>query len=91
MVELEDAFIDLIFSMCEPEGLTADEVKQYIRYLADRRWIGVGLKGYFKVKKNPLPWVEMMVNAPSHTNFFEAKSTDYGKGAVTGSWGDVWG
>jgi ribonucleoside-diphosphate reductase beta chain len=91
MVELEDAFIDLIFSMCEPEGLTADEVKQYIRFLADRRWIGVGLKGYFKVKKNPLPWVEMMVNAPSHTNFFEAKSTDYGKGAVTGSWGDVWG
>jgi len=90
MVDLEDKFIDLAFSMGGIEGLTSDEVKTYIRYITDRRLIALGLKGNFGIKKNPLPWVEEMINAPSHTNFFENKSTDYGKGAVTGSWGDVW-
>jgi ribonucleoside-diphosphate reductase beta chain len=44
-----------------------------------------------KVKKNPLPWVEEMINAPTHTNFFENRATDYAKGALSGRWEDVWG
>ena len=90
MVELEDKFIDLSFSMGEMKDLSATDVKQYIRYIADRRLISLGLKGIFKVKKNPLPWVEEMVNAPTHTNFFEQRVTDYAKGSLTGSWEDVW-
>lgn len=90
MVELEDKFIDLSFSMGEMENLTPADVKQYIRYIADRRLISLGMKGIFKVKKNPLPWVEEMINAPTHTNFFENRATDYAKGALTGDWGDVW-
>ena len=90
MVELEDKFIDLAFSIGPMEGLDGDDVKRYIRYIADRRLISLGLKGIFKVKKNPLPWVEEMVNAPIHTNFFENRATDYAKGALTGSWEDVW-
>jgi ribonucleoside-diphosphate reductase beta chain len=90
MVELENQFIDLAFNMGVMENLTADDVKQYIRYITDRRLIGLGLKGIFKVKKNPLPWVEEMVNAPTHTNFFENRATDYAKGALSGSWEDVW-
>jgi ribonucleoside-diphosphate reductase beta chain len=88
MVELEDKFIDLCG---DSEDLTTDEVKQYIRYIADRRLIALGLRGIFKVKRNPLPWVETMINAPSHTNFFENKSIDYAKGAMVGKWDDVWG
>ena len=90
MVELEDRFIDLAFSIGPMEGLNGDDVKRYIRYIADRRLISLGLKGIFKVKKNPLPWVEEMVNAPIHTNFFENRATDYAKGALSGSWEDVW-
>jgi ribonucleoside-diphosphate reductase beta chain len=90
MVELEDKFIDLAFSVNEMEGLTAEEVKRYIRYIADRRLISLGLKGIFKVKRNPLPWVEEMINAPTHTNFFENRATDYAKGALSGDWADVW-
>jgi len=90
MVELEDKFIDLAFSVNEMEGLTAEEVKKYIRYIADRRLISLGLKGIFKVKRNPLPWVEEMINAPTHTNFFENRATDYAKGALSGNWGEVW-
>ena len=91
MVELEDKFIELSFSMGEMEDLTEDDVKKYIRYICDRRLISLGLKGIFKVKKNPLPWVEEMINAPTHTNFFENRATDYAKGALSGKWDDVWG
>ena len=73
------------------QGLTSADVKLYIRYITDRRLISLGLKGIMKVKKNPLQWVEEMVNAPIHTNFFENRSTDYAKGALSGSWEDVWG
>lgn len=90
MVELEDKFIDLAFAMGDMDNLTPDEVKKYIRYICDRRLISLGLKGIFKVKKNPLPWVEEMINAPTHTNFFENRSTDYARGALSGDWGDVW-
>ena len=91
MVSLEDKFIDLAFDMGGVSGLSADDVKLYIRYIADRRLISLGLKGIFKVKKNPLPWVEEMINAPTHTNFFENRATDYAKGALSGDWVDVWG
>lgn len=90
MVELEDKFIDLAFSSNEMEDLTSEDVKKYIRYIADRRLISMGMKGIFKVKKNPLPWVEHMINAPTHTNFFENRATDYAKGALSGDWSQVW-
>jgi len=90
MVELEDKFIDLAFAMGAMEDLSSEDVKKYIRYIADRRLISLGLKGIFKVKRNPLPWVEEMINAPTHTNFFENRATDYAKGALSGDWSDVW-
>lgn len=90
MVELEDKFIDLAFDMGPMENLSSDDVKKYIRYICDRRLISLGLKGVFKVKRNPLPWVEEMINAPTHTNFFENRATDYAKGSLSGDWADVW-
>jgi ribonucleoside-diphosphate reductase beta chain len=90
MVNLEDKFIDLAFGMVNVEKLTKEEVKQYIRYIADRRLISMGMKGIYKIKKNPLPWVDGMLGV-SHTNFFEQRVTDYSKGAQTGTWDDVWG
>lgn len=91
MVQLEDKFIDLCYQGANMRALEPEDVKQYIRYIADRRLISLGLKGIFKVKKNPLPWVEEMINAPVHGNFFENRVTDYAKGALKGSWEDVWG
>ena len=90
MVDLEDKFIDLAFGVNDMEKLTKEEVRQYIRYIADRRLISLGMKGIFKVKQNPLPWVDGMLGV-THTNFFENKVVDYAKGALTGDWADVWG
>lgn len=90
MVALEDKFIDLTFKQGGIEGLDKDEVKQYIRYIADRRLLQLGLKTKFKVKENPLPWLDWILNGVEHTNFFENRATEYSKGALTGSWKEVW-
>lgn len=85
VVELEDAFIDLAYENHTIEGLSKEEVKTYIRYIADRRLIMLGLKGNFMVKDNPLPWLDWIVSATNHTNFFEGKVAEYEVGGLQGS------
>ncbi|MDE1905199.1 MAG: ribonucleotide-diphosphate reductase subunit beta [Rhodospirillales bacterium] len=89
IVDHEDSFIDLAFEFGAVEGLTAAEVKRYIRYIADRRLAGLGLSPLFHVEKNPLPWLDEMLNAVEHANFFENRSTEYSKAATSGSWDDA--
>jgi len=86
VIEHEDAFIDLAFELGGVEGMEADEVKQYIRYIADRRLTQLGLPELYKIEKNPLPWMDEMLNAVEHTNFFEGRATEYSRAATTGSW-----
>jgi ribonucleoside-diphosphate reductase beta chain len=88
-VELEDAFIDLCFKDADIKGLTALEVKEYIRYIADRRLLGLGCKKIFGSEENPLPWIDYMTNAVEHTNFFENRPTEYSKASTTGNWQDI--
>ena len=90
MVEHEDAFIDLAFELGGVEGLNGSEVKQYIRYIADRRLTQLGLQPIYRLEKNPLPWMDEMLNGMEHTNFFENRSTEYSKAATQGSWEDIW-
>jgi len=90
MVEHEDAFIDLAFELGGVEGLAGSEVKQYIRYIADRRLTQLGLQPIYRLEKNPLSWMDEMLNGMEHTNFFENRSTEYSKAATQGSWEDVW-
>ena len=86
IVDHEDAFIDLSFELGGIEGLTADDVKAYIRYIADRRLTQLGLQPIYKVAKNPLPWMDEILNGVEHANFFEARATEYSKAATQGSW-----
>lgn len=90
IVNQEDMFIDLCFEMKGIQGLEPEEVKEYIRYIADRRLISLGMKGIFKRKENPLPWLDYILNGAEHSNFFEARATEYSKAATKGNWKDVW-
>jgi len=85
-IKLEDKVIDIAFSMGDVEGLTAKEVKQYIRYIADRRLTQLGLKPNWNVKENPLEWLDWIVNGDSFKNFFEGTVTDYSSNNMTGDW-----
>lgn len=92
MTELEFDFIDHVYAtVTEMHGLKKEDMKQYIRYIVDRRLIALGMKGVHKVKTNPLPWVDEMIASQNHENFFESRATSYAKGALKGSWGTVWG
>ena len=89
-VELEDNFIDICFNKADVPDLTAKEVKEYIRYIADRRLLGLGMKNIFHSSdENPLPWIDMQVNAVEHTNFFENRATEYAKASTQGNWQDI--
>ena len=91
IVKLEDKFIELAYEMGEIQGLTMEEVKTYIRYITDRRLLQLGLKTNFKVKNNPLPWLEWILNGADHTNFFENRVTEYEVAGLTGSWDNAYG
>lgn len=91
LVDLEDKFIDVAFEMGPVQGLDGSEVKDYIRYIADRRLIQLGLKPNYGVDKNPLPWVEWVLNDNiKHSNFFEGRVTNYGVVGMSGKWEDCY-
>ncbi len=91
IVDHEDAFIDLAFEMGGVQGLEAADTKLYIRFIADRRLQQLGLQPLFHIEKNPLPWLDEMLNAVEHANFFENRSTEYSKASTIGSWDDAFG
>jgi ribonucleoside-diphosphate reductase beta chain len=94
VVMLEDRFIDLAFEQGDVQGMTPEDIKQYIRFIADWRLRQLKLPEVYGVKENPLPWLQSMLSGVEHANFFEARATEYSKAATRGQWhGEtgVWG
>ncbi|MGA9659266.1 MAG: ribonucleotide-diphosphate reductase subunit beta [Asticcacaulis sp.] len=95
VVMMEDKFIDLAFEQGPVQGMTPEDIKAYIRYIADWRLRQLELpEVYGGVKENPLPWLQVMLSGVEHANFFEARATEYSKAATKGQWtGEqgVWG
>jgi ribonucleoside-diphosphate reductase beta chain len=83
MVDLEDRFLDLVFEQGDIPGLTKKEMQQYIRYIADRRLLQLGLKPNYGVKDNPLNWLDDVLGV-EHQNFFEGRATTYMKAGLRG-------
>jgi ribonucleoside-diphosphate reductase beta chain len=86
VVTLEDKFIDLAFGMGPVQGMTAEDIKRYIRYIADWRMGQLKLQPIFGVKEHPIPWLSEILNGVEHANFFEQRATEYSKGATGGEW-----
>jgi ribonucleoside-diphosphate reductase beta chain len=86
VVTMEDRFIDLAFEMGPIEGMTPDDIKQYIRFVADWRLRQLELPEVYGVKENPLPWLQVLLSGVEHANFFEARATEYSKAATRGRW-----
>ena len=91
MVTHEDAFIDRAFEMGDVQGMSAAETKLYIRFIADRRLEMLGLEPRYNVGKNPLSWLDEMLNAVEHMNFFEGRATEYSKASTVGTWEEAFG
>lgn len=85
VVELEDKFIDLAYSVGGTRVTSPEVLKQYIRYVCDYRMQQLGLKPQFGVDKNPMEWMDY-ITGNTFGNFFEVTSVQYSKNSLTGDW-----
>ena len=67
-------------------NITSKEIKDYIRWIGNRRLIQLGLEPIYQIDKNPLTWLDTMLNAVEHMNFFEGRATEYSKASTQGTW-----
>jgi len=86
VVGIEDRFIELAFEMGPVQGMTQDDIKKYIRYIADWRLGQLGLPKIYGQSEHPIPWLTAILNGVEHANFFEARATEYSKAATKGDW-----
>lgn len=86
IVSLEDAFIDLAFDAGQIEGMKSDDIKQYIRFIGDRRLEQLGFDALWKIENHPLPWLDLILGGLEHTNFFENRATEYSRASTQGTW-----
>ena len=83
----EDKFIEVAYEdEYEFANLSRDEVRTYIRYMADYRLKQLGLKPIMGVAKNPIPTLDWLINGSSHDNFFEKRVTEYSVNGMEGDW-----
>jgi ribonucleoside-diphosphate reductase beta chain len=80
LLNYEFAFIDLALKDGDLDYLKAEDLKKYIKYLADLRLGQLGLKPIYNTPENPLPWTSAFLFPKELTNFFEMTPTNYTKG-----------
>jgi len=66
-------------------GLNASMFKGYLRYIANRRAVQIGLEPLFPNEENPFPWMSEMIDLKKERNFFETRVIEYQSGGAL-SW-----
>jgi len=66
-------------------GMNASMFKGYLRYIANRRAVQIGLPELFPNEENPFPWMSEMIDLKKERNFFETRVIDYQTGGAL-SW-----
>jgi ribonucleoside-diphosphate reductase beta chain len=63
-------------------GMNASMFKGYLRYIANRRAVQIGLEPLFPNEENPFPWMSEMIDLKKERNFFETRVIDYQTGGA---------
>jgi ribonucleoside-diphosphate reductase beta chain len=63
-------------------GLNAPMFKEYLRFIANRRAVQIGLEPLFPNATNPFPWMSEMLDLKKEQNFFERRVTEYQTGGA---------
>ena len=66
-------------------GHNASMFKGYLRYIANRRAVQIGLEALFPNEENPFPWMSEMIDLKKERNFFETRVIEYQSGGAL-SW-----
>lgn len=79
-VELEDIYVE---EACDEDimGISPEQVKQYVRYIADRRLRQLDLPKQYDVS-NPFPWMSEATDLNKESNFFEKNVSEYMQGGA---------
>lgn len=80
--DAELKFTELVFSQGNHEDLTKEELTDYVNYITMYRLNQLGLVG--DVGENPLEWMDWLLSANKHDNFFEKKITSYSHEGLVG-------
>ncbi len=62
-------------------GMNAENFKEYIQYIADRRLVCIGLPIQYG-SQNPFPWMSEAIDLSKEKNFFETRVTEYSTGGT---------
>ena len=63
-------------------GLNASMFKSYLRYIANRRAVQIGLDALYPNEENPFPWMSEMIDLKKERNFFETRVIEYQTGGA---------
>jgi len=77
-VELEKIYAE---EACPEEvlGMGPDQFKEYVEYIADRRFEQLNLERQYGTE-NPFPWMTEQIDLNKEKNFFETNVTEYQEG-----------
>jgi ribonucleoside-diphosphate reductase beta chain len=90
-VQLEFDFIDKAFEMGDIEGLTKEQLKNFIKARANEKMVELGYNAIYNDIEPSLlkqmEWFGHLTSGKSHTDFFAQRVTDYSKS--TADWSDL--
>jgi ribonucleoside-diphosphate reductase beta chain len=66
-------------------GLNASLFEEYLRFIANRRCVQIGLTEPYPGATNPFPWMSEVLDLKKEKNFFETRVTEYQTGGAL-SW-----
>jgi ribonucleoside-diphosphate reductase beta chain len=96
MVELEEKYIDKMFEMGDIEGITANDLKNFIKKRTNEKLLELGYKdlnsylSYDKDSADRLNWFYHLTGGHTHTDFFAIRPTDYSKPGEKEDFEDIW-
>ena len=96
MVQLEVKYIDKMFEMGDIEGISANDLKQFIKKRTNEKLVELGyvdLGSYFPYDEKAaanLDWFYHLTGGVTHTDFFAIRPTDYSKANEGEDFEDIW-
>jgi ribonucleoside-diphosphate reductase beta chain len=96
MVKLEANYIDKMFEMGDIKGISANDLKHFIKKRTNEKLVELGyvdLGNYFAYDENAasnLDWFYHLTGGVTHTDFFATRPTDYSKPTEGEDFEDIW-
>jgi len=63
-------------------GMNANQFKECLRFVANRRCQQIGIEMLFPGAENPFPWMSELIDLKKEKNFFETRVTEYQTGGA---------